>query len=93
MAQESWNVSEPDLGESTSLSFTTDEGTWINLDVSPDGETIVFDLLGDIYSMPATGGVATPLRTGHAFEVQPRRAPMGLKFYSPVMLAVEIIFG
>ena len=74
-AQNAWDVSNPDLGETTSLSFTTDEGTWMNLDVSPDGETIVFDILGDIYSMPISGGTATPLRTGHAFEVQPRFSP------------------
>jgi len=41
------------------LKFTTDEGTWLSLDVSPDGKTIVFDLLGDIYTLPITGGSAT----------------------------------
>lgn len=34
----------------------TNEGTWINLDVSPDGKTLAFDLMGDIYTMPITGG-------------------------------------
>ncbi len=76
-AQDSWDVSNPDLGETSSLSFTTDEGTWMNLDVSPDGQFIVFDILGDIYIMPVAGGVATPLRTGHAYEVQPRFSPDG----------------
>ena len=47
-AQDKWDVANPDLGESTKHSFTTDEGTWMNLDVSPDGKQIVFDLLGDI---------------------------------------------
>src|SRR5438270_433709 len=37
------------------VEFTTDEGTWMSLDLSPDGSAIVFDLLGDIYTMPATG--------------------------------------
>ena len=30
------------------LKFTTDEGSWISLDLSPNGQTIVFDLLGDL---------------------------------------------
>ncbi len=59
--------------------FTTDEGTWMNLDVSPDGKTIVFDLLGDIYSIPITGGKAKALRTGIPFEVQPHFSPDGKK--------------
>lgn len=61
------------------VQFTTNEGTWMNLDVSPDGKTIVFDLLGDIYKMPITGGKATPLRQGIAWEVQPRFSPDGKK--------------
>lgn len=59
------------------VNFTTDEGTWLNLDLSPDGKTIVFDMLGDIYSMPISGGKATPLRSGIAWEVQPRFSPDG----------------
>ncbi|MEX0274354.1 MAG: TolB family protein [Flavobacteriaceae bacterium] len=59
--------------------FTTNEGTWMNLDVSPDGKTIVFDLLGDIYSVPISGGNATALRTGIPFEIQPRFSPDGSK--------------
>jgi Periplasmic component of the Tol biopolymer transport system len=61
------------------ISFTAEEGTWTCLDVSPDGKTIVFDLLGDIYSMPIGGGTATPLRTGIAWEGQPRFSPDGKK--------------
>jgi Tol biopolymer transport system component len=57
--------------------FTATEGTWISLDVSPDGRTIVFDLLGDLYTMPITGGAASPLLTGMAFESQPRFSPDG----------------
>jgi Tol biopolymer transport system component len=57
--------------------FTATEGTWISLDVSPDGQTIVFDLLGDLYTMPIAGGRATALTTGLAFDAQPRFSPDG----------------
>ena len=49
----------------------------MNLDVSPDGQRIAFDLLGDIYEMPITGGEAVPLLSGHAWEVQPQYSPDG----------------
>ncbi len=71
-----WNVEKP-IGPSKTINFTTDEGTYMNLDVSPDGQTIVFDLLGDIYKMPIAGGKATLLTGGMAFEVQPRFSPDG----------------
>ena len=50
------------------VSFTLTEGTWMSVAVSPDGRTILFDLLGDIYSMPATGGPATLVHGGPAME-------------------------
>ncbi|CAN5908542.1 amidohydrolase family protein [soil metagenome] len=71
-----WDVNNPP-GDYKSVSFTVNEGTWMNLDVSPDGKTIVFDLLGDIYSIPVAGGTATPLQTGHAWQCQPRFSPDG----------------
>ena len=75
-----WDVSNPSGGVPyKDVEFNTTEGTWMSLDVSPDGKTIVFDLLGDIYSMPITGGTATPLRQGLAWEVQPRFSPDGKK--------------
>ncbi|HEX7367339.1 MAG TPA: amidohydrolase family protein [Pelobium sp.] len=77
MAQDNkWNVEKP-LGASKTINFTTDEGTYMNLDVSADGQTIVFDLLGDIYRMPVTGGKATLLAGGMAYEIQPRFSPDG----------------
>jgi Tol biopolymer transport system component len=57
--------------------FTTDEGTWMSLDVSPDGKTIVFDLVGDLYSVPIGGGKATRLTSGMGFDGQPRYSPDG----------------
>lgn len=72
-----WNVENP--GPQKEVSFTVQEGTWMNLDVSPDGKDIVFDLLGDIYTIPASGGEAKVLRKGKAMEVQPRFSPDGKK--------------
>ncbi len=59
------------------VSFTTDEGTWMSLDVSPDGQTIVFDLLGDIYTLPIAGGEARRIVGGMSFEAQPKFSPDG----------------
>jgi len=73
-----WDVTQH-RGDSHEVSFTTDEGTWMNLDVSPDGNHIVFDMLGNIYIMPAEGGKATPLRESLAYEIQPRFSPDGSK--------------
>ncbi|MCC7302347.1 MAG: PD40 domain-containing protein [Bacteroidia bacterium] len=71
-----WDVSNPP-GTYTTAEFTTEEGTFMSVDVSPDGNDLVFDLLGDIYTMPAGGGEAKLLRGGHAFELQPVFSPDG----------------
>lgn len=73
-----WDVNNPP-GTYKEVSFSTNEGTWMNLDLSPNGQEIAFDLLGDIYIMPVNGGEAKILRGGHAFEVQPRFSPDGKK--------------
>jgi Tol biopolymer transport system component len=53
----------------------------MNVDVSPDGARVVFDLLGDLYVMPIGGSTAaapaTRLTTGPAFDMQPRFSPDG----------------
>ena len=75
-----WDVSNP--GQSWNfkeVKFNTDEGTWMNLDVSPDGSQLVFDMLGDIYIMPINGAKAKVLRSGLPFEIQPRFSPDGKK--------------
>jgi hypothetical protein len=59
------------------LDVTVDEGTWISLDVSPDGKTILFELLGDLYTMPITGGSATRVTSGQGYDMQPRYSPDG----------------
>ncbi len=62
---------------SRSLTFTTDEASWVSLDVSPDGKTIVFDVLGDLYTLPITGGKATRITSGTGWDQQPRYSPDG----------------
>ncbi len=54
------------------LAFTATEGTWISLDLSPDGRTLVFELLGDLYTLPVTGGAATRITSGQPYDMQPR---------------------
>jgi imidazolonepropionase-like amidohydrolase/Tol biopolymer transport system component len=71
-----WDV-EKFKGTTKNFTINTDEGTWMNIDVSPDGKDIVFDILGDIYIMPVSGGTAKLLSGGAAFDVQPRFSPNG----------------
>jgi len=61
------------------IKYETKEGSWMSLDVSPDGQTIAFDLMGDIYTMPITGGKATAITKGMAYDVHPRYSPDGKK--------------
>lgn len=71
-----WDVTAP-FGPTREVVFTTTEGTWMSLDVSPDGREIVFDLLGDLYLLPIEGGEARPLTQDAAWNVQPRFSPDG----------------
>ena len=73
-----WDVANPP-GKHKEVTVVTDEGTWMNLDVSPDGQWIVFDMMGDIFKMPISGGSAQVLRSGFPYEVQPRFSPDGKK--------------
>ncbi len=75
-AETKWDITAAH-GPAADIEFDTDEGTWISCDVSPDGKQIVFDLLGDIYIMPITGGDAKLLAGGTAYDVQPRFSPDG----------------
>ncbi|WP_409432933.1 amidohydrolase family protein [Litorimonas sp. RW-G-Af-16] len=73
---EKWDVMNPP-GPKTMIDIDVTEGTWMSLDVSPDGKTLAFDLLGDIYTLPVTGGTATNIASGMAWEMQPRFSPDG----------------
>jgi Tol biopolymer transport system component/imidazolonepropionase-like amidohydrolase len=71
-----WDVNAAH-GPTKTVAFTTDEGTWMDVDVSPDGKTLAFDLLGDLYLLPIEGGKARRITSGPAFDVQPRFSPDG----------------
>jgi Tol biopolymer transport system component len=67
------------LRPTRTMQFTTRVGHWMSVDVSPDGQTLAFDLLGDIYTMPIAGGKATALTRGMGFDASPRFSPDGKK--------------
>jgi imidazolonepropionase-like amidohydrolase/Tol biopolymer transport system component len=71
-----WSVNEPQ-GKFLDANIDVTSGTWMNVDISPDGKTLVFDLLGDIYTLPVTGGEATALMTDIAWQMQPKFSPDG----------------
>ncbi len=65
------------LEPARTVSISASQGSWISLDVSPDGQSIVFDFLGDLYLLPMAGGEAQQLSSGMAFDAQPRFSPDG----------------
>ena len=75
-ADSAWNVTEA-RGRAYEVDFTTDEGTWMSVDVSPDGRWVVFDLLGHVYRMPSDGGEAEALTqsSGVATNYHPQYSP------------------
>ncbi len=73
---ENWKVDEAH-GPGSVVTFTTDEGTWMSLDVHPAGDRIVFSLLGDLYLLPIAGGDARRITSGPSYDVQPRFSPDG----------------
>ncbi|HEY8020896.1 MAG TPA: amidohydrolase family protein [Thermoanaerobaculia bacterium] len=74
--KKTWNVNEPP-GPSHEVPIDVTEGTWLSLDVSPKGDEIAFDLLGDLYTLPIGGGEAHALTHSVAWEMQPRYSPDG----------------
>jgi len=74
--EQKWQVDSP-KGQFVDAAISVEQGTWMNIDVSPDGKTVVFDLLGDIYTMPMSGGTATKLTSDIAWQMQPRFSPNG----------------
>ncbi|HXI04035.1 MAG TPA: amidohydrolase family protein [Candidatus Saccharimonadales bacterium] len=76
--KEKWDVNNPP-GDWKEIRIDTDQTTWSAVDVSPDGGTVVFDMLGDIYTVPIGGGEASPLTHEIAWDIQPRYSPDGKK--------------
>ncbi|TXS92882.1 amidohydrolase family protein [Parahaliea maris] len=75
-----WDVNAPAYSvKPTRAEIDVTEGTWMSLDVSPDGKQVVFDLMGDLYLLPLAGGEAQSLTSGHAWDMQPRFSPDGKK--------------
>ena len=74
-----WNVNAPPGMATREIKIDVDNGTWMNVDVSHDGKLIAFDLLGDIYVMPITGGTPTRIAEGLAYDQQPRFSPDGTR--------------
>jgi imidazolonepropionase-like amidohydrolase/Tol biopolymer transport system component len=71
-----WDVDDPG-GPYRELALDVTEGTWMSVDVHPDGSRLVFDLLGDVWTLPIEGGDATLLSGGLAYDIQPRWSPDG----------------
>ena len=83
--QKDWNIEETP-GKTIEQVIDTTEGTWLTVDVSPDGKKLVFDLLGDLYEMPIEGadgkdgrGLPKKLTSGVAWDMQPVYSPDGLE--------------
>lgn len=61
------------------IEYKTTEGTWLSLDISPDGKTLLFDLVGHLYELPIAGGDAKAITSGLSFDSMPRFSPDGKK--------------
>jgi imidazolonepropionase-like amidohydrolase/Tol biopolymer transport system component len=72
-----WDVNAPTGATIKQVPINVDEGSWIDVDVSPDGRSLTFALLGDIYTIPIAGGSPARIAEGLAWEVQPRFSPDG----------------
>jgi imidazolonepropionase-like amidohydrolase len=73
-SEKTWDVDSA-WGPTHAVRIDTDEGSWMS--VSVHGDTIIFDLLGDLWSLPLSGGQATALTHGAGWDSEPRFSPDG----------------
>src|SRR5699024_2005530 len=59
------------------IEFTTDRFTLPNLHVTPNGKSIIFDVLGDIYQVPIEGGKAEVLLQDNNWKRAGKLSPDG----------------
>ena len=65
------------LAPTRTISISTERVTWLSLDVHPDGQQLVLEVLGDLFLAPSSGGTPTSISSGMAFDSQPRFSPDG----------------
>jgi Tol biopolymer transport system component len=75
-ADPDWSVLEAP-GAWRTVSIDVERFTWSDVDVSPDGRTLVFHTLGDLYRVPIDGGDAEALTADLAWNFQPTFSPDG----------------
>ncbi|KAF4578451.1 hypothetical protein EYR36_000258 [Pleurotus pulmonarius] len=95
-----WDIST-DFPYRRVLEYDVTEGTWLRLDVHPKTGDIVFDMVGDLYCLPAAsyaqvseGTRAVPIMMGVPHDSDPHFSPDGesLAWRSDAELGVENIW-
>lgn len=103
-AQTPWDIST-DYPYPRLLEYDVTEGTWLRLDVHPTTGDIIFDMVGDIYCLPADAYLyghgasepptrAVPVLLGVPHDSDPHFSPKGdrIVFRSDAELGVENIW-
>lgn len=59
------------------ISFPSNESSYTDVDVSPDGNTLLVSFWGQLYSLPAKGGIAKQITHGLSIDNSPVWSPNG----------------